>query len=278
MKMQISEGKRKIIHTVVQLLAVVLLLITFYGTYGYMQKNVVTKFQKNSTDSAGGEGSEETQELARTGTWCTIKSNSLDGVPIYEEAGSTFQTAFIPEGKCCEVVTSEYYEEKLWARVSYCGLEGWLNTKYLNYISEDACYISEGDTVYMNTIADKGISGYEEPTASSAVAREGILYGTEFTVLTLENGCGELEENGRTVWINMYLMGSYPVSTWKVETLSSAAEINFREQPGETAKSLCKVPENTELVMEEFQNGWGKTTYEGQEGWVMLHYLTPVEG
>ena len=29
--------------------------------------------------------------------------------------------------------------------------------------------------------------------------------------------------------------------------------------------------------MKEFKNGWGRTEYEGQEGWVKLSYLTPCK-
>ena len=66
-------------------------------------------------------------------------------------------------------------------------------------------------------------------------------------------------------------------SWWKVETLSSAQEINFREEPGENQPVICKIPEKTELKITEYQNGWGKTEYEGSSGWVMLHYLTPIK-
>ena len=33
----------------------------------------------------------------------------------------------------------------------------------------------------------------------------------------------------------------------------------------------------TYLVMKEFKNGWGRTEYGGQEGWVKLSYLTPCK-
>ena len=59
--------------------------------------------------------------------------------------------------------------------------------------------------------------------------------------------------------------------------LSSAQQINFREKPGEDQRSIAKVPENTYLEMKEFKNGWGRTEYGGQEGWVKLSYLTPCK-
>lgn len=141
----------------------------------------------------------------RTGTWCTIKSNSLDGVPIYDEAGGSVPIGSLPEGKLCELTDSTIKEGKKWGKVKYAGLSG---------------------------------------------------------------------------WINLYYAGCYPESSkaaWKVETLSSAQQINFREKPGEDQRSIAKVPENTYLEMKEFKNGWGRTEYEGQEGWVKLSYLTPCK-
>ena len=52
----------------------------------------------------------------RTGTWCTIKSNSLDGVPIYDEAGGSVPIGSLPEGKLCELTDSTIKEGKKWER------------------------------------------------------------------------------------------------------------------------------------------------------------------
>ena len=153
--------------------------------------------------------------------------------------------------------------------MSYCGQSGWLKLEELHYISGDACYIRPGDTVYVNALTEKGIKGYKAPSSASEIAEEGIAYGTEFTVQEFKNGWGLVQTDNSKFWLNMYHMGSYPVKSWRVETLSSAAEINLREEPDEGAGSLCKVPEDTVVTVERFKNGWGKIQYEGQEGWVM---------
>ena len=106
------------------------------------------------------------------------------------------------------------------------------------------------------------------------------MHGAEFIVQETRDGWGKVSNNGRTGWINLYYAGCYPESSkaaWKVETLSSAQQINFREKPGEDQRSIAKVPENTYLEMKEFKNGWGRTEYGGQEGWVKLSYLTPCK-
>lgn len=269
--MQISENLKKILTIIWNLTGVLCLIIAFWATYRYMM----------GLDLMDSPSSEKEQQVVKEkemrGTYCTLKSNSLDGVPIYAEPGETAQIGFIPEGKCCQILKMRTVEGKKWAQVDYCGLSGWLKMRRVHYISDESCYIQEGSIVFMNALTEKGIKGYREPTVSSEVVVEDIKYGTEYEVLQLKNGWGQVkEEDGTLFWINMYHMGSYPCERWMVETLSSAKEINLRQEPGEKEKMLGKVPEDTRVIISEYQNGWGKIQYNGMDGWVMLHYLTPV--
>ena len=121
---------------------------------------------------------------------------------------------------------------------------------------------------------------YQEPDVTSDAVLKGIPNGAEFIVQETRDGWGKVSNNGRTGWINLYYAGCYPESSkaaWKVETLISDQQTNFREKPGEDQRSIAKVPENTYLEMKEFKNGWGRTEYGGQEGWVKLSYLTPCK-
>lgn len=167
----------------------------------------------------------------RTGTWCTIKSNSLDGVPIYDEAGGSVPIGSLPEGKLCELTDSTIKEGKKWGKVKYAGLSGWMKMSYLKYICQESISIQKDSQIYINVSTEKGIRMYQEPD----VTFDAVL------------------------------------------KLSSAQQINFREKPGEDQRSIAKVPENTYLEMKEFKNGWGRTEYGGQEGWVKLSYLTPCK-
>lgn len=285
-KEPVREGKsrRQILLSVGRLAldfcAVLALLLLAVGTFRDMQQKYFvgkTKFVQEDSGNLSEQNGTEPSGSIRTGTWCTLKSNSLDGVPMYPMAGETFQSGLLPEGKCCQLMDTQSEEGEIWAQVSYCGQSGWLKLKNLHFISEDACYIKKGDMIYINAITEKGIKGYGEPSVSSQVIAEHILYGTEYVIQELENGWGLVQADGKEFWINMYHAGSYPTTAWKVETLSSAAEINLREKPDEEAKSLGKVPEDTAITVEKFKNGWGKIQHAGQEGWVMLHYLTPIE-
>ena len=197
----------------------------------------------------------------RTGTWCTIKSNSLDG-------------------KLCELTDSTIKEGKKWGKVKYAGLSGWMKMSYFKYICQESISIQKDSQIYINVSTEKGIRMYQEPDVTFDAVLKGIPYGAEFIVQETRDGWGKVSNNGRTGWINLYYAGCYPESSkaaWKVETLSSAQQINFREKPGEDQRSIAKVPENTYLEMKEFKNGWGRTEYGGQEGWVKLSYLTPCK-
>ncbi|MDO5147202.1 MAG: SH3 domain-containing protein [Eubacteriales bacterium] len=259
---------RKRIRVLYQLAAAFCLFMVFPGTWKSMENHGLLQMKT--------EQGRETKIDPKCGTLCTKKSNALDGVPLFAEAGSTLQTGLIPEGKCCQLLGEVKVKGKKWMKVSYCGITGWLMKKRVNYLSQNACYIVPGTIVYMNSITEKGIVGYKEPLASSEIVKNHILYGEEFSIKELKNGWGKTEKDGRVFWISMFHMGSYPTKYWKVQTLSRAGEINLRQGAGEHEKALCKIPENTKLVITQFQSGWGKVNYEGLEGWVMLHYLTPI--
>lgn len=249
------------------IVAFILLFFIFAGSWQFTRVHFNQSVQKE----------QETEEEAAKGTYCTIKSNSLDGVPLYARPGGE-QAALIPEGKCCQLKAWKTVRGKKWARVSYCGLTGWVKKNQLHYISEEERYIKEGSLVYVNALTEKGIRGYEEPSASSKELAKGMVYGREFVIQKLSGGWGKIEWEGKNCWISMYHMANYPGAWWKVETLSSAREINFREEAGTEKRSMGKIPEKTKLYITEFRNGWGKTEYEGKTGWVMLHYLTPIKG
>lgn len=253
------------------LLALACLGFCFIYPYHYLNKMITVASEVPAV-------SKEEGQKVPVGTYCTLKSNSLDGVPVYGNPGDTAQIAFIPEGKYVQFLDNSVADGKEWARIDYCGITAWIPMKQLHFINRGDNYIRTGSLIYMNSITNKGIDLYAEPSPQAPVAASGILYGTEFTVLDLEKGWALVEYQGRQCWINMFHMGSYGNRHWKVETLSKAQAINLRKEPAEDAELYCKVPEDQELEIKEFRDGWGQVDYGGYSGWVMLHYLTPVEG
>ena len=222
--------------------------------------------------------SEDGAKEVPVGTYCTLKSNSLDGVPVYGNPGDTAQIAFIPEGKYVQLLDSSVVNGKEWAQIDYCQITAWIPMKQLHFINVGGDYIKIGSQIYMNSITEKGIDLYSAPSPQAEVVASGIRYGTEFTVLDLKEGWAQVDHEGTLCWINMFHMGSYGSRHWKVLTLSKAQAINLRKEPSEDAGLYCKVPEHQELEIKEFKDGWGLVDYDGYQGWVMLHYLIPMEG
>lgn len=266
MKIMITPTQKKIIDLCAVLCLVAVFVFSFFYMRSWRQK------------AFGQESAQETAAAESNGTWCTIKSNSLDGIPVYDEAGGSVQTGTIPEGKCCHVTENVSHAGKRWMHIEYAGFSGWVPKSRLRFIAKDFLGIQKGSEIYINASTEKGIKAYDRPNIQGEVVADGILYGEEFTVLAVKDGWGKVELKDETGWINLYYAGCYLPSEqvcWKVQTLSRAQAINLRESPGEGAKSLGKVPEKTKLVIETYENGWGKTSYEGQSGWVMLSYLAP---
>ena len=177
-----------------------------------------------------------------------------------------------------QLLDSSVVNGKEWAQIDYCQITAWIPMKQLHFINVGEDYIKIGSRIYMNSITEKGIDLYSAPSPQAEVVASGIRYGTEFTVLDLKEGWAQVDHEGTLCWINMFHMGSYGSRHWKVLTLSKAQAINLRKEPSEDAGLYCKVPEYQELEIKEFKDGWGLVDYEGYQGWVMLHYLIPVEG
>ena len=263
--------RKKALSLLWSFLGVAALAASCLGTWSYMKNHDL--IQKKAMTSKA-----ENHSLVikpYQSTFLAKKSNSLDGVPFYKEPGGTEQGGLFPEGKCIEVMEYTTIQDNKWVHAAYCGLDGWLEERFVRYISVELLYIRTGTKVYVNAMTEKGIKGYARPDMGSEVVREGILYGKEFIVEELSRGWGRVTDQGKSFWINMYFMGSYPSEYWKVESLRSSKGINLRKEPDEHAKSRGKVPENQPVKILEFSQGWGRVVYEGQTGWLMLNYMSP---
>lgn len=212
------------------------------------------------------------------GTYCTARSNDFDGVPFYQKPGDSQSFCLLPEGKYVSLVDNAVVDGRDWGQVSYCGLDGWLPMKHLTYLSETLVSIEKGSVVYINADTEFGIDAYAEPSSNGEVVKEGLRYGEEFVVEELKDGWGLVSRQDEIGWINMYHVGSYgkeDVNFWRVTLFGTAEGLNLRSEPNAEGKRLVKIPDKEVLSIHTYQDGWGAVEYDGQEGWVMLRYMTP---
>lgn len=59
--------------------------------------------------------------------------------------------------------------------------------------------------------------------------------------------------------------------TYYVVTVGKGNRLSFRSEPNENASKLDRIDNGTRLLITEVQDGWGKTTFNNQTGWVCLH-------
>lgn len=57
---------------------------------------------------------------------------------------------------------------------------------------------------------------------------------------------------------------------------SNGGDLNLREQANKNSAGLAKIPYGTQLNISEItaDGSWGKTTYNGKTGWVMMSFLS----
>lgn len=53
--------------------------------------------------------------------------------------------------------------------------------------------------------------------------------------------------------------------------------LNLRESASSNADRICQIPDGTVVTVTEENGQWGKTSYNGKTGWVMLKYLEKTE-
>ena len=56
----------------------------------------------------------------------------------------------------------------------------------------------------------------------------------------------------------------------------TASSLNLRESFTTSSTAIGSIPKNTVIIITEASGDWGKTSYNGKNGWVSLSYVTPV--
>ncbi len=65
----------------------------------------------------------------------------------------------------------------------------------------------------------------------------------------------------------------YNVGTY----MTTASFLNFRKEPTINSTALAQIPLGTIVTITEFNNGWGKITYNGKTGWISMEYAVEYD-
>lgn len=196
------------------------------------------------------------------------------------------------------------YETKSgWACVLYNGQKGWVMTSFLTMTgteNPDADSKEEG-----NETAKVTGGGLNLRAAPSTAARLFVQIpdGTIVNVIEKSGAWSKTTYRGYTGWVmSKYLTfagndgdnGTEEDSATPTPTPTPTPDhpgytdvrtakvvgggLNLRQSASTSARILIQIPDNMQIQVYETVNGWSRTSYRGNNGWVMAKYLQFVSG
>ena len=280
-KKSIQQKKKTAMKVLIPIAAGILMLsIGIFAATRLMHRDESpNKLSENSSEPAAAEEkSDEAHEGTLLGTFVTVKSDDLSGIPVYNEKGGTQSAATIPEGRACKVTDRVNYAGNEWIYADYCGIKGWVHGDMLRKISSDALFLDleenpENNIVYVDA---ESTDLHTEPSEWSGVAAADIPYGEEFEVEEISDGWAKVVHNGEEAYLDMHAADFYCSQYYQVEIGSSkATSIALRDDRSEDAEKIDTIKDGELLQIAKHIEGWGKVTINGSEGWIKMHYLTP---
>ena len=96
--------------------------------------------------------------------------------------------------------------------------------------------------------------------------------GTTVSVSEISGGWGKVTYKGHTGYSSMQYLALKQGTT---SNYSTTANLNLRSSRSKSSKLLLTIPKGTGLMITDIQNGWGKTSYKGKNGYVSMSYVSP---
>lgn len=210
-------------------------------------------------------------------TCITLKSNNMSDIPVYENPGDAKAADTVPEAECVALLDTQKEDKEDWSRIDYCDKVGWVLSSQLRSVSENSCYFYLSDDADKNVVfIDKeSVKLHAEPDEGSACTATDVKYGEELTITKIKNGWGKTTYNREESWVDMNVVSSYATKFYQIERGDGVNDgIKLRKRPSEKSKIISIVPVGTVFQVTEFKNGWAKFTFDGDAGWLKLHYAT----
>ena len=170
-----------------------------------------------------------------------------------------------------------------WGYISQAGVEGWVNlqwTKVMDTCTVDkpASYISPTEYRVVGT-GNEGLELRVSPKVAASTWGP-VPNGTVVSVQGISGEWAFTSYNGHEGWLNMtHLQVNIIQCDYNVNVFETGSEgLALKADANVNAARLAMIPEETPLHIDSYTpNGWGHTTYNGQNGWVALRY-TKVNG
>lgn len=221
-----------------------------------------------------------------------VVSTASGSLNLRQEArAGSMVLAQIPRGETLLIEEKQTY----WSRTTYLGVTGYVMNSYLRFQQEEA----EPETTpapSMGTAIVATSSGTlnlrAEPYSGAQVLRQ-LPRGAQVQVLSRQNDWTCISYHGLTGYVmSRYLtFGSEAEPTPTPEPATdptptpapsagnartayvdtATGGLNLRQSPG--GKVLANIPQGWQLTVIPYDDTWAQTSYNGQEGYVMLRYL-----
>ncbi len=176
-----------------------------------------------------------------------------------------------PTGTWIEVTE----KDATWCKVSVQGKSGYMMTKFLNFGTT-------GSTMYVRTNTGIGLNLRSAPSAGGSILGSYPI-NTAVTVLQKGTEWHKVQVGGQTGYMaSAYLKGASSVIvitkpcdpyTAKTININGGSYVNFRAYPSLSGKILSQIPVGSELTVTEKGIDWAKVEFNGQAGYVSLHFL-----
>ena len=176
-------------------------------------------------------------------------------------------------GTCIEVLE----KGDTWSKVKVAGKEGYMMTKYLNFVTSAAA-----TTLYVRTNTGIGLNLRKAPNTCAQIITS-FPVGTAVTVLQKAGGWYKVKVGGLVGYMSgAYLSAEKAPSYTKplaapvqavLKNINGGCVVNFRVYPGMKTKVIKAYPVGTKVTVLEKGENWCKVEIEGVQGYVSTYML-----
>ncbi|MCD7746705.1 MAG: SH3 domain-containing protein, partial [Lachnospiraceae bacterium] len=222
----------------------------------------------------------ETVITSYLGTYTVAGTDSVSAYPKAKEADSNLTLR--PNTTVVVLKTKEKSGTE-WAKIFYYGYKGWVKLSELTELSTENQMPSLETVRYVNCDSSGTLAVHETAASDGTVLAE-LSYGTEIQIVQYKKAWGLITvevtaEDGTaanvTGWVDMTQVSVFIPEVYYYVHTQSGSGANLRETADSSSAQVGSLAQGTTVTITECQNGWGKTTVDGVEGWISMTLMTP---